>query len=68
MQAEHHDRAANYLDGIGDQHDLALGHGVREGPHKGRQHHIGQHEEQLQQRGHPLRGMQFGEKGDGGDE
>lgn len=47
---EKHQRTTPDLDGVADQHDPPLGHGVGKRPDKGRQQHIRQGEEQLQQR------------------
>ena len=60
MHAKQHGNAADDLDGVGDQHHLALGHGVGKSADKGRQHDIRKHEKKLEQWRHPVRGMELG--------
>ena len=48
MGAPEHRHAAQDLDGVGDEHHLALGQTVREGAHPRREHPIGDDEEELQ--------------------
>jgi hypothetical protein len=68
MYPEEHQRTATYLDGVADQHHPPLGHGVGKSPDKSRQQHIGQGEEQLEERFVFLGGLHLPEYIDGGDQ
>lgn len=48
MDGEKQQRTARDLDGIGDEHDFALGHGVGKRAHKRCQHDIRDREKQFQ--------------------
>ncbi len=48
MVVKEHERAAGKLDGIGDKHHLAFGHGVGEGADEGGEHHVRHGEEEFQ--------------------
>ena len=50
MDIEKHQAAAEDLDPVADEHDPPLGHGIGKGADKGRQQHVGEGEEGLQQR------------------
>ena len=63
-----HHEAADDLDDIRDEHDPALRHRVGESADEGREHHVGDREEELQQRRHPLRRLHLQEQRDRGDE
>lgn len=68
MDVEKHHSAAENLDEIGNEHDAALGQGIRKGADEGRQQYVGKDEEQLEQRRHPRRGIHCCQQGDGRDE
>ena len=48
MGAEQHHQAADYLDAVGVEHHLALGHCIGKGADKGRQHHVEEREHRHQ--------------------
>ena len=68
MHAEQHHRAADDLDGVGDEHHMALGQGIGEGADERRQHDVGNREEELEHRRQPRRRIQQREGRDGGDQ
>ena len=68
MQGEQHQRTAQDLDAVGDQHHAALGHGIREGTDQRREHHVGDHEALLEGRGHPRGRVQVAQHLDRSDE
>jgi hypothetical protein len=68
VRAEQHHQAAHHLDRVADEHDLALGHGVGEGAHERRQHHVEQREHRHQCRAPARSGPGRLQQFDGGDE
>ena len=64
MHVEKHQPASDDFDHVGDEHDAALGQGIGEGADESGKHNIRQHEEQLQQRRHPLGGMHLRQQRD----
>ena len=56
------------LEGVADEHDLALGPRVREGAHERRQHHVEEGEHGHQCRGLPGRRLRRLQQFDGGNE
>ncbi len=65
MGAEQHHEAADDLDRVAHEHDLALGHRVREGAHEGGQHHVEQGEHRHQRGPLPFRGAVGAQQFDG---
>ncbi len=68
MHREQHQRAADDLDRVGDQHHATLGHRVGEGADERREDDIRDDEALLQRRGHPCRLVQLAQERDGGDQ
>ena len=68
VQPGDHEDTAQHLDAVADEHDPALGHGVGEGADEGRQEHVGDGEEELEQGFVLGRGLNLPQGGDGGDE
>ena len=50
--------AAHNLDRIADEHDAALGHGIREGPYERREDHVKENKHKLEHWGEISRRMQ----------
>ena len=67
MATEQHGHAANKLNSIGDEHDIALGAGVCKGTYKGGQKNVGQYKEQFEQRRHPGRSLKLGQERNSGN-
>src|SRR5690606_24688630 len=68
MHGHEHEQAADDLDRVRHEHDAALREGIGEGAHERGQHHVGDGEEELEQRRHPRRRMHLEEERDRGDE
>jgi hypothetical protein len=54
VHAEEHQQAARHLDGVADEHDLALGPRVGKRTDEGREHHVEQGKERHQRGALPL--------------
>jgi hypothetical protein len=68
VHPEEHQRAAADLDGVADQHHPPLGHRVGEGADKRGQRHVGNREEELQERLVFLRRLHLPQHVDGGNQ
>jgi len=66
VHARQHGETAHHLDGVADEHDLALGQRVGKSAHKGRQQNEGDDERLLQDWRLPARGVHLLEQRDGG--
>ena len=68
MAAEEHQQTADRLHEVCEEHHAALWHGIRENAHPGGEADVAHHEKELEERRHPVRGVDARQKGDGSDE
>ena len=68
MHCQEKQTATHNLDRIADEHDAALGHGIREGADERREDHVKENKHKLEHRGEISGRVQLHQKGNGNNQ